>query len=641
MSFDRVLIANRGEIAIRIADSARRLGLTTVAIYSDADRAAPHVAACDLALPIGGTAPAESYLAVDKILEAARRSGAQAIHPGYGFLSENARFAQAVLDAGLTFIGPPPAAIAAMGDKALARQRMAAVGVAVLPGYDGDDQSDETFEREAQRIGYPVMIKAAGGGGGRGMRLVLSATQLRAALSSARSETASAFGNPRLILERALLEARHVEVQVLADFTGHTVHLGERDCSIQRRHQKIVEEAPAPGIDAQLRARIGAAAVQAACTVGYVGAGTVEFLYDGREFFFMEMNTRLQVEHPVTEGVTGIDLVEWQFRVARGEPLPWKQHDIALAGHAIEVRLCAEDPVLDFLPQAGRIEHWRAPAGVRVDHAVASGLELSPYYDSMLGKIIAHGSTREEARRRLRNALEDTVLFGVATNRAFLARVLDHPAFAAGELSTAFITRHFADPAARAVAPSDLTWALAAWLTVQPPQELADAWRGFTSAGTARLPVRLGYREAERSGYVTHSRDGPTEVVMEGKTMTLGPHAGYVSRQVAGRLYLQTVDGEWTFDDRRLAARAAGEEGGRDGRLLSPINGRVAQVAAVAGARVARGDRLVTLEAMKMEHALTARVAGTVAAVHVAVNDQVSPGRVLVEVTPDEGPRSR
>jgi geranyl-CoA carboxylase alpha subunit len=528
-----------------------------------------------------------------------------------------------------------------MGDKALARRRMAAVGVAVLPGYDGDDQSDAAFEREAQRIGFPLMIKAAGGGGGRGMRLVPSARELLPALSSARSEAASAFGNQRLILERALLDPRHVEVQVLADITGHTVHLGERDCSIQRRYQKIVEEAPAPGFDTELRTRMGAAAVQAAWTVGYVGAGTVEFLYDGREFFFMEMNTRLQVEHPVTEAVTGIDLVEWQLRIARGEPLPWKQHDIAFAGHAIEVRLCAEDPVLDFLPQAGRIEQWQAPGGVRVDHAVAAGLELSPYYDSMLGKIIAHGASREEARRRLRNALEDTVLFGVATNRAFLARLLDQPAFAAGGVSTGFIAQHFADPATRAVPPSDSIWALAAWLTVRPAQDVADEWRGFTSAGTVRLPVRLACRDAQRSGYVVHARDRPTEVVLEGKALALDPHAGHISRQVGNRLYLQTADGEWTFEDRRLAARTAGGEGSQDGRLLSPINGRVAQVAAVAGARVARGDLLVTLEAMKMEHALTARVAGAVTAVHVAVNDQVAPGRLLVEVTPDPNKTDR
>jgi geranyl-CoA carboxylase alpha subunit len=636
VSFDRVLIANRGEIAIRIARTARRMGLTTVAIYSDVDRVAPHVAACDLALPIGGATPGESYLVVDKVLAAARRSGAQAVHPGYGFLSEDARFAQAVLDAGLSFIGPPPSAIAAMGDKALARQRMAAVGVVVLPGYDGEDQNDAAFEREAQRIGFPVMIKAAGGGGGRGMRLVRSAGELLLALSSARSEAANAFGNPRLILERALLGPRHIEVQVLADVTGHTVHLGERDCSIQRRHQKIVEEAPAPGFDAELRARIGAAAVQSAWTVGYVGAGTVEFLYDGREFFFMEMNTRLQVEHPVTEAVTGIDLVEWQLRVARGEPLPWKQHDIELTGHAIEVRLCAEDPVLDFLPQAGRVEHWQAPAGVRVDHAVASGLELSVFYDSMLGKIIAHAESREEARRRLRNALEDTVLFGVPTNRAFLARLLDHPAFAAGEVSTEFIARHFADPAARTVPPDDAVWALAAWLTVQPTQPIAPTWSGFTSAGTVRLPVRLACRDAERSGYVVRSRDGPPSVELDGNEVGLEPHAGYVSRRAGDRLYLQARQGEWTFEDRRLAARAAGGEGSGDGRLVAPINGRVARVAAVLGARVARGDLLVTLEAMKMEHALTARVAGTVTAVHVAVDDQVSPGRALVEVTPGQ-----
>jgi geranyl-CoA carboxylase alpha subunit len=635
VTFQRVLIANRGEIAVRIARTARRMGLATIAVCSTADRAAPHVEACDTAVPIGGNAPAESYLVIDSILDAARRSGAQAIHPGYGFLSENACFAQAVLDAGLVFVGPPPSAIEAMGDKALARRRMAAVGVPILPGYEGDEQGDAVFEREAQRIGYPVMIKAAGGGGGRGMRLAREPSELRAALASARSEAASAFGNPRLILERALLAPRHIEVQVLADASGHTVHLGERDCSIQRRHQKILEEAPAPGFDADLRARMGAAAVQAAWTVGYSGAGTVEFLFDAGAFYFMEMNTRLQVEHPVTEAVTGIDLVEWQFRVARGERLPWQQHDIALAGHAIEVRLCAEDPVLDFLPQTGRVAHWQAPSGVRVDHAIAPGLELTPYYDSMLGKVIAHGASREEARERLRNALEDTVLFGVTTNRAFLARLLDHPAFAAGEVSTAFIERHFGDPATRAAAPSDAVWAAAAWLSVQPAQPVAGEWLGFASGGQVRLPVRMAWRGEERVGHVMASNGAPVEVVLDGRALPIEPHAGVVSHRSGERIFLQTSHGEWTFEDRRLRARAAAGEGARDGRLLAPINGRVVQVAAVAGARVERGALLVTLEAMKMEHALTARVTGTVSAVHVRPDDQVAPGRLLVEVWPE------
>jgi geranyl-CoA carboxylase alpha subunit len=636
VSFQRVLIANRGEIAVRIARTARRMGLTTTAVCSDADRSAPHVEACDTAVPIGGNAPGESYLLIDKILDAARRSGAQAIHPGYGFLSENARFAQAVIDAGLTFVGPPPAAIEQMGDKARARRRMAQAGIPVLPGYDGDDQADATFEREAQRIGFPVMIKAAGGGGGRGMRLVQAPSALPAALASARSEAANAFGDPRLILERALTAARHVEVQVLADATGHAVHLGERDCSIQRRHQKILEEAPAPGFDADLRARIGAAAVEAAWSVGYSGAGTVEFLFDGREFYFMEMNTRLQVEHPVTEAVTGIDLVEWQFRVARGERLPWQQADIALDGHAIEVRLCAEDPALDFLPQTGRVERWQAAPDVRIDHALAPGLELTPHYDSLLAKIIAHGASREEARRKLRNALEDVVLFGVATNRAFLAQLLDDPAFAAGEVSTAFIAQRFGDPAQRARAPGETIWAMAAWVSLQPAQPVPDEWRGFASSGPLRLPVRLGWRGEERAGHVTALHGAPVEVSLDGVPVAIEPHARLVSHRSGERIHVQAPGGEWTFEDRRLRARAADGGLGGDGRLLAPINGRVVEVAARAGARVERGALLVTLEAMKMEHALTAPVAGTVAAVHVRADDQVAPGRLLVEVVPEQ-----
>jgi geranyl-CoA carboxylase alpha subunit len=375
--------------------------------------------------------------------------------------------------------------------------------------------------------------------------------------------------------------------------------------------------------------------VQAAWTVGYSGAGTVEFLFDAGAFYFMEMNTRLQVEHPVTEAVSGIDLVEWQFRVARGERLPWQQHDIALSGHAIEVRLCAEDPVLDFLPQTGRIERWQAPTGVRVDHAIAPGLELTPYYDSMLGKIIAHGASREEARQRLRDALEDTVLFGVTTNRAFLARVLDHSAFAAGEVSTAFIDRHFGAPGARAAEPDDAVWAAAAWLSVQPAQPLTGEWLGFATSAAVRLPVRLAWRGEERAGYVTAARGAPVEVTLDGAALPIEPHAGVISHRSGERIYLQTADGEWAFEDRRLRPRVTGGERARDGRLLAPINGRVVQVAAVAGARVERGALLVTLEAMKMEHALTARVTGTVAAVHVRADDQVAPGRLLVEVVPE------
>jgi geranyl-CoA carboxylase alpha subunit len=631
--FQRVLIANRGEITCRIARSARRLGLTTVAVYSDADRGAPHVSACDLAIAIGGDAPADSYLVMDKLLDAARQSGAQAIHPGYGFLSERAEFARAVLDAGLVFVGPPPAAIEVMGDKALARRGMAAAGLAVLPGYDGDDQSDTALIAAAEDIGFPLMVKAAGGGGGRGMRLVRRAADLPAALAAARSEARNAFGDPRLILERGLLAPRHIEVQVLADAHGAVLHLGERDCSIQRRHQKIIEEAPAPGLSSSLRTRMCEAAVQAACTVGYVNAGTVEFLVDGSEFFFMEMNTRLQVEHPATEAVTGLDLVEWQLRVARGEPLPWRQEDIAIQGHAIEVRLCAEDPVQDFLPQSGRIERWRAPAHVRVDHAIAEGMHLSPYYDSMLAKIVVHGATREQAREDLRNALQDTVLFGVASNRAFLARALDHPAFAAGALSTVFIGEHFPDAGTRAPGPGETAWALAAWLSVQPVRQPPAQWSGFSSAGSSDLPARLAYAGFERDARVRTTREGRVTVVLDETSYTIETTGSIHYHRAGGRLYLQTAEGDWTFEDRRLTARQVAGAGGGEGRVISPMNGRVAQIPVSLGAQVAQGQTLIVLEAMKMEHALAARTPGTVTAVHVSVNEQVAPGKLLVEVT--------
>ncbi|HEX5650833.1 MAG TPA: biotin carboxylase N-terminal domain-containing protein, partial [Steroidobacteraceae bacterium] len=436
----RVLVANRGEIVVRIARTARRLGIATVAIHSDADRDAPHVRACDDALGIGGFAATESYLRIDRILEAAHIAHADAIHPGYGFLAENPEFAAAVEAAGLTFIGPPPAAIAAMGDKARARRRMAAAGIRVLPGYDGEAQDEATLRQHAARVGFPVMVKAAAGGGGRGMRLVHAEPELAAALRAATSEARKAFGDGRLILERALVEPRHVEIQVLADRHGHVIHLGERDCSVQRRFQKVVEEAPSPAVDAALRERMGAAAVAVARAIGYFGAGTVEFLLDrDGTYYFMEMNTRLQVEHPVTECITGLDLVELQFRVARGEPLPLQQDDVTLRGHAIEVRLCAESPADDFMPGSGPVVDWHVPPGVRCDHALAPGSTVTAWYDSMVAKLIAHAPTRAECVERLADALDHTVLLGLPSNRAFLARVLRHEAFVTGrDVSTAF-----------------------------------------------------------------------------------------------------------------------------------------------------------------------------------------------------------
>ncbi|MCA3129891.1 MAG: acetyl/propionyl/methylcrotonyl-CoA carboxylase subunit alpha [Betaproteobacteria bacterium] len=632
-AIQRLLIANRGEIACRIARTARRMGISTVAVFSDADAGGPHVHACDTAVAIGGNAPGESYLAVDKIIAAARRSGADAIHPGYGFLSEKPAFARAVLEAGLVFVGPSPDAMEAMGDKALARRRMAAAGVPVLPGYDDPAQQEERLMEAARRIGFPVMIKAAAGGGGRGMRLVHAEANLPAALRAARAEAASAFGDDRLILERALPAPRHVEVQVFGDRHGHLLHLGERDCSIQRRHQKILEETPAPGLPAALRARLGEVAVRAAATVAYTGAGTVEFLLQDEEFFFMEMNTRLQVEHPVTEAVTGLDLVEWQVRVARGEALPWRQEDLVPDGHAIEVRLCAEDPAADFMPQSGRVERWCPPDGVRTDHAVAGGMTLSPFYDSMLAKIVAHGPTREAAREKLRAALADTVLFGVTTNRAFLARLLDHPAFTAEELSTGFLSSHFAEALDRSPAPGPRDLALAAWLSVRPVDAPAT-WLGFSSAAAIPVPVRITHGEMDLEGTAVLGRDGSATVQLGSESHRFDAQEPCQWHRRGGRIHLQTRTGEWVFHDQRLAARATAQTTARDGRVLAPMNGRVAHVAVAPGAAVRKGDVLVTLDAMKMEHALTARVSGTVLSVGVVENEQVAPGRLLVEIAP-------
>ncbi|MCG8443265.1 MAG: ATP-grasp domain-containing protein, partial [Caulobacterales bacterium] len=440
--FDTLLIANRGEIACRVMRTARAMGLRTVAVYSDADAAAPHVQLADAAVNIGPPPAGESYLRADTIIDAAKRAGAGAIHTGYGFLSENAAFAQAVEEAGLIFIGPPVGAIEVMGDKARAKRAMIAAGVPCAPGYQGEDQSDETLLREAKAIGFPLMVKAAAGGGGRGMRLVHAEAALADAIGLARSEAENAFGSGALIIEKAIIQPRHVELQVFADAHGTVLHLGERDCSVQRRHQKVVEEAPCPVMTPALRAAMGEAAVDAARAVDYRGAGTVEFLLD-REcgFHFLEMNTRLQVEHPVTEAVTGLDLVALQIAVARGEPLGLSQDDVALAGHAIEVRLYAEDPDADFLPSTGPILLWRPPsgAGVRVDAGVETGGEISPFYDPMVAKIIASGPTREDARKRLVRALEGAALFGPKTNRDFLLDALRQDAFVKGEATTAFI----------------------------------------------------------------------------------------------------------------------------------------------------------------------------------------------------------
>jgi geranyl-CoA carboxylase alpha subunit len=661
-TLNRLLIANRGEIAVRIARTARRLGITTIAICSDADRNAPHVAACDEHIPIGGESPVDSYLSIEKVLDAAAKAQAHAIHPGYGFLSENPRFAEAVEATGRLFVGPPSQAIAAMGDKARARQRMAAAGVAVVPGYDGEAQDEPRLIEEAARIGFPIMVKASAGGGGRGMRLVAGPEDLPAALRSATSESAKAFGDGRLILERAVIEPRHVEIQVLADAHGNVVHLGERDCSVQRRHQKIIEESPSPAVDPVLRERMGQAAVAVAREIGYVGAGTVEFLLDPTgHFYFMEMNTRLQVEHPVTELVTGLDLVEMQLRVARGEHLPIAQQDVMMRGHAIEVRLCAEEPADDFLPRSGTVLDWHAEELVRCDHAIATGMAVSPWYDSMLAKVIAHGNTRAEALDRLARALDRTTLLGLPTNRAFLARVLRNAAFADGAaVSTAFVGRHFADAASRAQAPDARAWSLAAWLSVAASREaaaIAGCWRNWNTALPIPSPWRLQWLGPQSlSSTSGNQRSGLVHLVSDGATVSMadsraavqgrpvpprqqgqaeidGTEVAYRYAWDEGVLWLHAAMGDFAVLCRRRDAAHAGAPGAAGSpEIRATINGRVLEVTVAPGATVEAGQRLVVLEAMKMEHEVRAARSGRVAAVSVKAGDQVAPGQCLVRL---------
>src|SRR5882757_8177018 len=506
--FRKILIANRGEVALRIMRTARRLGYGVVAVYSRADADALHVREADQAVRIGEALPSLSYLRIDAIIAAAKASGASAVHPGYGFLAENEDFAQACRKAGLVFIGPSPESIRAMGNKAGAKDIMLKAGVPCVPGYQGKDQSDTVMLKEAKKIGFPVMIKAVAGGGGRGMRLVADATAFPDALRSARSEAQGVFGDPTVILERAIFDPRHIEVQVFGDRYGNAIHLGERDCSVQRRHQKLIEEAPSPAVTPRLRARMGGVAVDAVRSLRYEGAGTLEFLLDASgEFYFMEMNTRLQVEHPVTEAVTGLDLVELQLRVASGEPLGLVQEDIKFSGHAIEVRLCSEDADHDFMPQSGRMALWQMPDGIRVEHALQSGSEIPPFYDSMIAKIVSHGASRDEARGRLICALEQTAAFGVTTNQGFLISCLRHPGFASGEATTAFIGDHRAELLA-ASGREDADAALAA-LLLYITAPFAPPWRaGRTLAASFQLTARIDLGHGVREVDIMRERDG-------------------------------------------------------------------------------------------------------------------------------------
>jgi geranyl-CoA carboxylase alpha subunit len=614
VSFSKILLANRGEIAWRVMRTAKAMGYRTVAVYSDADKDAPHVAFADEAVRIGPPPVAESYLSIDRILEAAHKSGADAVHPGYGFLSENEAFAAACGKAGLVFIGPPAAAIAAMGNKAAAKRRMIDAGVPCVPGYQGADQSDAGLEKEARKIGFPVMVKAAGGGGGRGMRLVEREGDLGESIRTARAEAESAFGSGELILEKAVVDARHVEIQVFADNYRNVIHLGERDCSVQRRHQKVIEEAPSPAVNADLRHHMGAAAVAAAKAISYRGAGTVEFLLGGNgAFYFLEMNTRLQVEHPVTEAITGLDLVEWQLRVARGERLPLSQDQVKLLGHAMEVRLYAEDAYAGFLPQTGRVDVWRPAAapGVRVDHGIKEGLAISPFYDPMIAKVIAHGATREEARTRLVQALRDTVVLGPTTNRHFLIRLLEHPEFAAGKATTAFIGKHaFPSPAV-----SDHHWLLAASLLWRQSAERYPAnLRGWRNSNPEPTPIKLAVGKTERTIPLT-----PADVSSETPPFCID------GNDIIVDLDAHTV----RFQDRTYLPPASAAEGS-DGKLRAPMDGRIVAINVAAGDRVTRGQTLVVLEAMKIQHQLKAALDAEVESVAVREGQQVSNRTVLV-----------
>ena len=640
-----LLVANRGEIACRVMRTAKALGLNTVAVHSAIDRNARHVREADMAVNLGGAKAAESYLLIDKIIAAAKASGAQAIHPGYGFLSENAGFARAIEAAGLIFLGPPASAIDAMGSKSAAKALMETAGVPLVPGYHGEAQDLETFRAAAEVIGYPVLLKATAGGGGKGMKVVEREADLAEALASAQREALSSFGDSRMLVEKYVLKPRHVEIQVFADRHGHCLYLNERDCSIQRRHQKVVEEAPAPGLTPELRRAMGEAAVKAAQAIGYVGAGTVEFLLDVRgQFFFMEMNTRLQVEHPVTEAITGLDLVAWQIRVARGEALPITQEQVPLNGHAIEVRLYAEDPANDFLPASGRLQLYRESSpgpGRRVDSGVAEGDEISPFYDPMLGKLIAWGETREEARQRLLAMLAETAVGGLRTNLGFLQRILAHPAFAAAELDTGFIPRYQDTLLPEPMALPEAFWNIAAEALLQSesPRVRSDdehsAWAGNTgwrAGGPREIDLHLQCNGENRQ--VRIRRTGAPAVQLHNEQVQVeenGLRRQHLAIRRGHSLFLQ-----WRGDlleIRRFDPIAEAEASHQQhGGMTAPMNGSIVRVLVEVGQAVEAGTALVVLEAMKMEHSIRAAHAGTVKALFCAEGDMVSEGSALVEL---------
>lgn len=654
--FKKILIANRGEIACRVIRTARRLGITTVAIFSDADANALHVEMADEAVRVGPAISAQSYLNIDAIIKAAKETGAEAIHPGYGFLSENPAFVDAVEGADLTFIGPSAKAIRAMGLKDAAKALMEKAGVPVVPGYHGDNQDAAFLKSEADRITYPVLIKARAGGGGKGMRRVDQAADFAAALDSARREAEAAFGDVAVLIEKYMTKPRHIEVQVFGDNHGNAVHLFERDCSLQRRHQKVIEEAPAPGMTPDMRAAMGEAALRAALAIGYCGAGTVEFIADVSQglrpdrFFFMEMNTRLQVEHPVTEAITGLDLVEWQLRVASGEALPKRQDQLSINGWAFEARLYAEDPMRDFLPATGKLALFAPPGNARVDSGVRTGDTITPFYDPMIAKIIAHGATRDEALNRLDAALNKTRIAGLVTNRQFLSALCNLEAFRTGDVDTGLIAREtaalFADKQ-----PSNIAFALAALgaLDLLDAPQNDDPWtslRGFRLWGKASRSILLDHHGAHHTLSFT-SKDERSFGFSFGTIEIRGHKNGLVRFARDGRVSEASVvrnghDVTVQFEGRdtifhHVQSVGAEEDASSESRILSPMPGLIRLVSVVEGASVAKGDPLVTMEAMKMELSLTAPRDGKVASVTVATGDQVAEGALLVELEEDHG----
>ncbi|RYH12362.1 biotin carboxylase N-terminal domain-containing protein [Tropicimonas sp. IMCC6043] len=640
----KLLIANRGEIACRVIRTARAMGIGTVAVYSDADAGALHVEMADEAVHVGPPAPSESYLLGDRMIAAARATGAEAIHPGYGFLSENPDFVEAVAAAGLTFVGPPAAAIRAMGLKDAAKRRMAEAGVPVVPGYHGTDQSEATLAEAAARIGYPVLVKAVAGGGGKGMRRVETAAEFTDALASARAEAQGAFGNPDVLIEKYIEHPRHIEIQVFGDGHGNVVHLHERECSLQRRHQKVIEEAPAPGMTEEIRQAMGAAAVRAAQAIGYVGAGTVEFIVDGSDglrpdgFWFMEMNTRLQVEHPVTEAVTGLDLVEWQLRIASGEPLPLAQDEIPLLGHAFEARLYAEDVAAGFLPATGRLAHLRFSNMARSDSGVREGDEISPWYDPMIAKVITHGPSRPVALARLSRALAETEIAGTVTNIGFLEALSRHPGFAAGAVDTGLIARDLATLTAEASPP--LAVILRAALAAAGPDAPPGAFAGFTLWAPLERVVRL--ERGDKSWDVRLASLGPDRVRAEldgAEALCRRRKDGWLIGEARAPGPARRLDGSvvvfagqpWAFDLPDPLARAGSS--GTSGNIVdAPMPGLLRDVLVEPGDTVAKGERLAILEAMKMEHALVATRAGVIEAVLVAAGAQVAAHDPLIRL---------